>query len=65
MTVSNTRKQADVSNETHTEPPNERAAKLLADFERFLAMPDPLGPEEWESIRQHIKEHGLHIGSES
>ena len=44
-------------------PPNERAARILADLQKFREM-DPLGPEGWEAIRQHIKRHGLYIGSE-
>jgi hypothetical protein len=39
--------------------PNADAARMLADLEEFLQMPDPLGPEGWEKVRQHIREHDL------
>ncbi len=39
-----------------------RARQMLADLEEFLAIPDPLGPEGWETVRKHIQEHGVYMG---
>jgi hypothetical protein len=41
---------------------NPRTARMMADLEEFLKMPDPLGAEGWEELRQHIREHGLRLG---
>ena len=39
-----------------------RVLRISADLEAFLASPDPLGPEDWQAVQEHIRDHGVYMG---
>lgn len=41
----------------------ELSQAALSDLEEFLTLPDPLTTQDWERMREQIRETGVHLGS--